>query len=365
MDQRTGSALTTNIGNEKSAYKAELRVAADIPPLPTRWLWEKWIPVGRLLILAGAGGCGKTTLAMSLAATVSNGSIWPDGASCQALGNVLIWSGEDGIADTVIPRLMAAGANLDRISIIEGRSGPDGKIRAFNPATDFDLLNAEVERIGNVALVILDPLVSLIRRDMHRANDVRQELQRVVDFAERHNSAVIGITHLNKGSRQGAIVDRVIGSQAFTALARTVLVAVKSPESETRALIKVKSNLSENRGGIGYVVEPAVVDADIETTCIVWRDVLDEDAEVIISEIGKSNTPHARSAIQNACIFLSEILKNGACPATEIEALSEAEGISGATLKRARRQLGVIAKKTGMEAGWVWLLPEPLTEGVQ
>ncbi|MBU0807634.1 MAG: AAA family ATPase [Gammaproteobacteria bacterium] len=161
MDQRTGSALTTNTANEKSVYKAELRVAADIPAVPTRWLWEKWIPVGRLLILAGAGGCGKTTLAMSLAATVSNGSIWPDGASSQSPGNVLIWSGEDGIADTVIPRLMAAGANLDRINIIEGRSGPDGKIRAFNPATDFDLLNAEVERIGNVALVIFEsPLVS-------------------------------------------------------------------------------------------------------------------------------------------------------------------------------------------------------------
>jgi putative DNA primase/helicase len=356
--------LTIVKSNISTPYKAELRLAADIPPTPTRWLWEKWIPVGRLLILAGAGGSGKTTLAVSLAATISNGSQWPDGSGCAPIGNVLIWSGEDGIADTVIPRLIAAGANLNRISIIEGRKAPDGKTRAFNPATDFDLLNAEAERIGNVALVILDPLVSLVRGDMHRANDVRQALQSVVEFAERHNSAVIGITHLSKGARQGSIVDRVIGSQAFSALARTVLVAMKSPESETRALIKVKSNLSENRGGIGYVVEHTVVDANIETTRIVWGEVFDEEAEIIISEMNKTSKTLTRSAIQDACEFLSEALQNGSRLATEVEELSEAAGISGATLKRAKRQLGVIAKKTGMDSGWVWLLPEPLTEGV-
>lgn len=344
--------------NTGAPYKAELRLAAEIPPTPTRWLWEKWIPAGRLLILAGAGGSGKTTLAISLAATISNGSHWPDGADCTSSGNVLIWSGEDGISDTVIPRLIAAGANLERVSIIERRTAPDGKTRAFNPGTDFDLLNAEAERIGNVALVILDPLVSLVRGDMHRANDVRLALQGVVDFAERHNSAVIGITHLSKGVRQGSIVDRVIGSQAFSALARTVLVAMKSPESEARVLIKVKANLAENRGGIGYVVEPCVVETDIETTRIVWKDVVDEEAEIIVAEMDTAGKNFTGSAIQSACEFLSETLQNGPRLATEIETLSEEAGISRATLKRAKKQIGITAKKTGMDAGWIWQLPE-------
>lgn len=309
--------------------------------------------------MAGAGGSGKTTLALSLAATISNGSEWPDGSPCASAGNVLIWSGEDGIADTVIPRLIAAGANRERISIIEGRTAPDGKTRAFNPATDFDLLNAEAERIGNVSLVILDPLVSLVRGDMHRANDVRLALQSVVDFAERHNSAVIGITHLSKGVRQGSIVDRVIGSQAFSALARTVLVAMKSPDSEARVLIKVKANLAENRGGIGYAVEPYVVESDIETTRIVWKDVVDEEAEAIISEMNTAGKNFTGSAIQSACEFLSETLQNGPRLATEIEQLSEGAGISRATLKRAKKQIDITAKKTGMDAGWIWQLPEP------
>lgn len=302
---------------------------------------------------------------MSLAATISNGSQWPDDTSCEAPGNVLIWSGEDGIADTVIPRLMAAGANLERINIIEGRSAPDGKIRAFNPATDFDLLNAEAERIGNVALVILDPLVSLISGDMHRANDVRQALRSVVEFAERHNSAVIGITHFSKGIRQGAVVDRVIGSQAFAALARTVLVAVKSPNSETRVLIKAKSNLSENRGGITYAVEPTLICGDIETTHLQWGEVLDGEAELILSELEMARVTPSKSAITDACTFLCETLRNGSRQATEIEKLSEAVGISRATLRRAKKQLGIIAKKIGMDTGWVWMLPEQLTEGAQ
>lgn len=357
--------MTINSGNTKLTYKAELRVAADIPAVPTRWLWEKWIPVGRLLILAGAGGCGKTTLAMSLAATVSNGSIWPDGTVCKNAGNVLLWSGEDGIADTVIPRLIAADANLNRINIIEGRSGSDGRTRAFNPATDFDLLNAVAERIGNVALVILDPLISLIRGDMHRANDVRRELQCVVEFAERHNSAVIGITHLSKGARQGSAVDQVIGSQAFSALARTVLIAAKSPNSETRALIRAKSNLSENRGGITYMVEPILIGEDIETTRLQWGEVLDGEAEFIYSELVKSSASPSKSAIEHACTFLCETLGDGPLQATEIEHRSEAAGISRATLRRAKKLLGITTTKIGMDSGWMWQLREQLTEAAQ
>ncbi|MCS5515603.1 AAA family ATPase [Pseudomonas qingdaonensis] len=203
-----------------------------------QWIWPGWLPKAKLSILAGAGGCGKTTLAISLAATLSRGGDWPDGSKCEAAGNIVIWSGEDGIADTIIPRLTAADADLTRVHIIEGLSDQRGNRRQFDPAANFALLNEAAARIDGVSLLIFDPLINLIRGDMHRANEVRQGLQMVVDFAERHCCAVLGISHLSKGTAQSSAANRVIGSQAFSALARTVLVAEKDQNSEARVLVE-------------------------------------------------------------------------------------------------------------------------------
>lgn len=225
-----------------------------------QWIWQGWLPRAKLSILVGAGGCGKTTLAIWLAATLSRGGDWPDGSKCEAAGNVIIWSGEDGIADTIIPRLTAANADLTRVHIIEGLSDQRGNRRQFDPAANFILLDEAASRIDGVSLLIFDPLISLIRGDMHRANEVRQGLQMVVDFAERHCCAVLGISHLSKCTAQSSGANRVIGSQAFSALARTVLVAEKDQNSEARVLVRAKSNVSIDNGGIEYFVEPIVID---------------------------------------------------------------------------------------------------------
>ena len=111
-----------------------LTCGTELTPEPVRWLWQNWLALGKFHLLAGAPGQGKTTIAMSLAATVTIGGRWPDGTRCEA-GNVLIWSGEDDPADTLLPRLLAAGADRARCFFISG-ARVDGEVQPFDPATD-------------------------------------------------------------------------------------------------------------------------------------------------------------------------------------------------------------------------------------
>src|SRR5690606_21020435 len=137
----------------------------------------------KLAILAGVGGTGKTTVAMSMAAIVSTAGRWPDGTPCRDHGSVLIWSSEDDPADTIIPRLMAAGADLSRVHIIRGAVTPDGEALPFDPARDIPMLRRKIAVTGGASLLIVDPIVSAVSGDMHKANDVRKSLQELVDFA--------------------------------------------------------------------------------------------------------------------------------------------------------------------------------------
>lgn len=342
---------------QQPGWMVELTAAVDIPVEKIQWIWPGWLPRGKLSILAGAGGCGKTTLSISLAATLSRGGDWPDGSKSETAGNVVIWSGEDGIADTIIPRLTAADADLTRVHIIEGLRDQSGNRRQFDPAANFALLNEAAARIDGVSLLIFDPLINLIRGDMHRANEVRQGLQMVVDFAERHCCAVLGISHLSKGTAQSSAANRVIGSQAFSALARTVLVAEKDHNSEARVLVRAKSNVSIDSGGIEYFVEPIVIDEQLETTCIRWGEAIEGSAETILADIERTGEARPASATQEACIFLEATLQAGPVSITALQSLAEESCISWASIRRAQKQLGIRSCKVGMQGGWVWELP--------
>jgi RecA-family ATPase len=199
-----------------NAPRIELRCGSDIRSVPIRLLWPGWLARGKLHILAGAPGTGKTTVALALAAAVTRGGSWPSGTSAP-VGNVLIWSAEDDAADTMMPRLRAAGADASRIFIVGDYSDGMDK-RAFDPAADIDLLEQEAERIGNVVLLIADPVVSAVTGDSHKNTEVRRALQPIVDLASRLDAAVLGITHFSKGGAGKDPAERVTGSIAFGAL---------------------------------------------------------------------------------------------------------------------------------------------------
>jgi dihydropteroate synthase len=139
---------------------------------------------------------------------------------------VLIWSGEDSAEDTLVPRLLAAGADRSRIHFI-GNVQYGDEIRSFDPSTDIPAMLEAAARIGDISLLIVDPVVNAIACDSHKNGEVRRALQPLVDFGEKLCCAVLGISHFSKGTKGKEPLERVTGSLAFGALARIVLATGK------------------------------------------------------------------------------------------------------------------------------------------
>ena len=250
-------------GIKVAAPSSPARIAVDMVSgsavniEPISWLWGGWLARGKLHVIGGAPGTGKTTIALALAATATRGGTWPDRSRCRSSGNVVMWSGEDDPADTLAPRLVAMGADMSRIFFVTGSVEGDAR-RAFDPAKDVAALGEAVTKIGDVSMLIVDPIVSAIAGDSHKNSETRRGLQPLVDLAQAQNAALLGVTHFTKGTSGRDPLERVTGSLAFGALARIVLVAAKGDGSEgspARVLARAKSNIGLDGGGFGYDLE--------------------------------------------------------------------------------------------------------------
>lgn len=342
------------------------RRASEIKPEPIDWLWKYFLALGKLHILAGVPEAGKTTIALSYAsyaAIVSSGGTWPDGTTAKA-GNVLIWTSEDDAADTLIPRLIRMGANLDRINIIEETKPPGMKSRPFNPATDLDALIAKAKAIGDVALFIIDSVVSAVpqTKNSHNNAETRTGLQPVVEFAKATHAAVLGISHLTKGTIGKDPLERLTGSLAFGALPRFVMFAAKNnaegDNEAERVMIRVKSNIGPSGGGFGYHIDmaPLYEQPDVEATRIVWEYPLEGTARELLAAAEGEQEESKAPKLDEAKRFLRAALANGERPQKEIQAAALAEGISERTLKRASEGGEIGKRKAGLDGGWVWWL---------
>lgn len=332
--------------------------AADEKPRPVQWLWHNWIPREDLSLLAGPPATGKTTIAMTLASIVSRGEQWPDDL-CVNGGeqNVVIWSGEDSIPSTLIPRLIAADAKLSRVHFVTGIQ-EGGKRREFDPATDIFQLTMKISEIGGAGLVIIDPLISAVAGDAHKANDVRRDLADLCVLG-RTGSAVLGITHFSKRSQGAHPLERVLGSQAFGALARAVLVTAKRADSDERVLLRAKNNLGPDGGGFTYQVRPAVVAGDIETSFIEWGSAIEGDVENLMAEVDRSDLNTTR--LEEAKAFLMSIFEQSECVAArEVFSRAEVDGHAKATINRAKFALNIKVEKRG-GGGWFWRLSKQPT----
>jgi putative DNA primase/helicase len=193
-------------GEEKSPWKLALLNGAEIEPERVSWLWPGWLARGKFHVLAGAPGAGKTTLALKMAATVSAGSYWPDGTKATK-GKVVIWSGEDDPADTIIPRLEASGADLSMASIV-GPMTCGGERRPFDPSKDIAALKAAIEAgPGGCDLLIVDPVVLVASGDSHKNSETRRSLQPLVELATALDAALLGVHHFTKGSEGRSPID--------------------------------------------------------------------------------------------------------------------------------------------------------------
>jgi putative DNA primase/helicase len=329
--------------------------ASDIIPEAIKWLWPGWLPQGKLTLLAGSPGTGKTTLALSLAAAVSRGGTWPDGTTCNRIGDVLVWSGEDDPADTLAPRLIAAGANLERVHIVSGRTDEHGEIQPFDPSCDIPLLAERLAEMGGAVMMIVDPIVSAISGDAHRANDVRRNLQALVDMAGSYGCAVLGISHFAKGTKGTSPAERVIGSQAFVALARMVLVAGKDEAAERRILARAKSNIAPDDGGVSYTLEQVETNG-IEASRVVWGEMIEGTAREILGDVEQDD--EEKTGQDEAQEFLASILSDGPVRTRQIKSDADGAGFNWKMMQRAGSKLGIEKRKISMKEGWEWALPK-------
>ena len=343
------------------ASRVELIRGCDVIPEPVQWIWPGWLAAGKMHVLGGAPGTGKTSISMALAATVTTGGRWPDGTRSIA-GNVVIWSGEDDHADTLAPRLALSGADLTRVYFITDiREGSDR--RSFDPARDMEPLRRKLVAIGGVRLLIVDPIVSAVTGDSHKNAEVRRGLQPLVDLSASMRCALLGITHFSKGTGGRDPVERLTGSLAFGALARVVLVAAKHQEEgddgrTVRLFVRAKSNIGPDHGGFEYDLHQGELKAHpgIFNSYVLWGDALEGEARELLATADATGDDGEGGSLNDAKEFLSGLLANGPLPTKIIKGDADGAGYSWATIRRAKKALGLETSKAGMKGGWEWAI---------
>jgi len=327
---------------------------------PIEWLWPDRLAVGKLTVLAGEGGLGKTTVLLDISARGSIGEYWPDMKSCAPIFSTIILSSEDDPSDTIKPRLEAAGADMSKIYFVDMVREEGGSERTFNLQADLASLEAKIAEIGDVKLVNIDPITSYLgRTDSHKNAEVRGVLGPLSEMAARRRVAVIGNTHFSKSEAKSAN-NKIIGSVAFVNQARMAIVITEDPEDKDRRLfIPSKTNISRLREGLAYRIEQALVgpNNDIVATRIAWEaGCVTMSADEAVAAIGGDS--EKKTAKAEAIEFLETELAGGQRLVADVQKLARSAGISPKALRSARECLRVTTGKAGFEDGWVWSLPK-------
>jgi hypothetical protein len=343
-----------------------LRRAADIEPKNIEFLWRGRLARGKHTAVAGEPGDGKSQLSCFVAATISRAGLWPCNEGRAPIGNVIIFNAEDGAEDTIVPRLMAAGADMERVHIVSAVMQTDGKgRRTFNLQADLALLERKIVEIGDVALVIIDPISSYLgKTDSHKNSEVRGALEPLNELADRLKVAILSITHFSKSGagNTSKALHRFIGSIAFVGAPRAAFAVIEDADQPGRMLIlHAKNNMAPKPQGLAYRLVQTIVCRDIVASHVHW-----EDEPVTISAdeaLGAAESTRGdRSAREDAEEFLRELLAGGPVPQKEVKAAAEGAGVAWRTVRRAKDRLGVdTVRETegGFGSGsgrWLWSL---------
>ena len=351
--------------------------ASDLEPEKLVWVWPGRIPEGKLVLLGGPPGLGKSQLTAFMSATVSNGSHWPCGEGSTLHGNVIFMSAEDGIQDTIIPRLMAAGANRDRVHIVSAVTKPDGTGRkTFSLKTDVDLLEEMAKKIGTVRLIIVDPISAYMGGSDGNGNvETREVLEPLADMANRLRIAVVAVTHLNKGSGGGNqnALNRFAGSIAFVAAARAAFAVIEDPEDdERRFLLQAKNNLGKKSKGLAFRLEQRLVGDDVMSSNVMFEgDHVSEsiDEALSASENRRSKKGKSGGGKEDVMRFLQDVLSAGPVNVLEVERQARAAALleddkrlnKSKAFRDARDALGVTSSREGFGPGSRFVLALPAT----
>ncbi len=322
---------------------------SEVEPERVEWLWWPRIPLGKITVLDGDPGNGKSALSTDLAARLSTGRTFPDGQECEA-GGVVVMNAEDGLADTIRPRLDAAGGDPSRVlSLATIPVGEDGDERHLSIPEDIPIMEEAIASIG-AKLLVIDPLMAFLSMNAssHKDQDVRRALAPLARMAERTGAAVLLVRHLNK-AQGGSALYRGGGSIGIIGAARSGLLVGQHPEDEgLRVLAGQKSNLAPMPDSLAY----RVVEAPNGAARIEYRGVTEVNANAVLHTPAD---PEERSATGEAMAFLRTELEDGPMAATAVQERAAKAHISTSTLKRAKTNLGVKSVKES-DGSWTWHL---------
>jgi hypothetical protein len=378
VSEVTANQITGDNAAEPQGRRLKVTRASDITMKATRWLWEqygtKWIPLGALALLGGREGVGKSTTSYDCVAKITRGLL--PGHLNGTPKSVIVCATEDARAETIVPKLVGAAADLERVLRVDSVS-PEGFEGALSLPADVQRLR---QLIGeeDVAFVLLDPLLSTldIKLDSHKDAEVRMALEPLSRLAQDTQVSMLGLIHENK-SNAADLLTRIMGSRAFTAVVRAVLYCARH-EDELDDLFdryvfgQLKSNLGPRaKSGVKYHIESAHVGHDddlnlpIWNSKVVWDGLTDESIQDIVTaqEKRKAKSPNVESAQSKAEKWLEAYLsEHGLTPSKKVKAMAGRDGHSEASIKRAADAMDIhIGKIPGTRNETTWELPQPFT----
>ena len=332
----------------------------DVKAQPIEWLWPGRFAVGKLTLIAGDPGLGKSFLTLDMAARVTRGWAWPDSPSIPTTpGSVVLLNAEDAVADTIRPRLEAAGADLSRIATIDAvrtvKANGRELVRAFDLSRDLAALERTVRAAKGCRLVVIDPVTAYLGgTDSHKNADIRGLLAPLGSLAERYGVALVAVTHLNK-SNGGPAIYRGMGSLAFVAAARAAWMVAKDTDDDARRLlVPMKNNIAPNTGGLAFRVVPW--DQDAELARVDWEpDRVNMTADEALASF-TGGYGGGRTERDDATDWLRDYLSAGPKPASSVISDAKAAGFSKRTIDRAKPEAVVRTRKAKFGGGWVWEL---------
>jgi replicative DNA helicase len=345
------------------------RRLSDVQARPIRWLWQGRMARGKVSMIAGHPGRGKSQITASMAAIITTGGQWPvDRTHCEQ-GSVVFLSAEDSAEDTIKPRLEAAGADTRQTYVLDavrdiGEKG-EQRERTFNLARDLPRLGAMLEKLSNVAMVVIDPITAYLGgTDSHKNADIRALLAPLSKLAEQYEVAVVCVSHLNKGGGSSDALLRVTGSLAFVAASRAAFIVANDPDNSARRLfLPAKNNLGNDQTGLAFTIESHTVGDGIETSRVAW------EAEPVVVTADQALAPELaneeRSEREEAAEWLRGLLVDGPLNRNEVKRQATQAGMKWATVRRAKDTLGIKSTKTSFDGGWEWAILPKMLKGTQ
>jgi hypothetical protein len=329
----------------RTRERATVVTVADVDRETVEWLWEKRLPRGKLVVLDGDPGLGKSTVTLDVAARLTRGARWPDGAAPCEPSDVILISAEDGIADTIRPRLEAAYADLRLVHVLSEVRDDDGTQRPVSIPGDLP----EIEQIicdRHAALVVLDPLTAFLgaKVDTHKDADVRRALHLLAKVAERTGACILVVRHLTKEPGKKAIY-RGGGSIGIIGAARVGFLIAQDPDDEQRRIFAtIKANLSRAPDALAYKLEE---DLQLGVAHVIWDGLVDYSADDLVSDRSDDS-----SALSDAEDFLVAQLAGGPRPTNDVKQAARLARISWRTVERAKSRVRVVSRKSGFGGGW-------------